>query len=371
MIQTEITINLPKLGESITGAVVVRWFKKEGDFVKEDEALLEVTTDKVNSEIPSTTTGVLKKIIAIEDAELLVGEPLCIIDSSETIEKEDSLFLSPKVKSLIKEKEICKKSLNEIKGTGEACRITKKDVCLYLNEKKETYHEQKVILSTLRKTIADNLSKSFYSAPHATLVMEINFTEILKFLDKIKETFFEKNGFKITITSFLISAISLALKEFSYLNATYHKDFLLLKNEVNLGLAVNVDDGVIVPVIKNSDKISILEISSQVASLAYKAKTSSLKVEETQMGTATLSNFGMSGALMGTPIIRYPEVAIFGIGSISKKTAVINDCIAICSLGYLSLTFDHRVVDGMYASGCLKKIKQLIENGPSHFHVNI
>lgn len=384
-------IALPKLGESILSATVVQWFKKVGDTVQEDEPLLEVTTDKVNSEIPSTVSGVLKEIIATPDQEIQVGEPLAIIttdassvsqhnvspeepshDVHSEQEGEMATYFSPAVIRLAMEKGLTMDQLAKIQGTGAAGRVSKRDIELYVMKapktqkacSKDSFHEgvEKVKMSTMRKAIADNMVKSFYEAPHASLVTEVDVTRIVKYIAQTKGRFLEEHGFKLTITSFITKAIAEAVKEFPLINSSLEQDTIVVKRFVNIGIAVSVDQGIMVPVIKNCHLISLKEIAQALSQVAHKARHGELKVEDTREGTITMTNFGMSGTLIGIPIIRYPEVAIIGVGAIAKRVAVLDDdSFGVRSMLHISLTFDHRVIDGMYGCDFLNSLKKHLE----------
>jgi len=379
-------ITLPKLGESITSATVVQWFKKEGDPVKEDEALLEVTTDKINSEIPSPVSGVLKKILAQPDQELEVGEPLALISTDQAVEAAERPVekefacsksgsedvLSPAVLRLAREKKIPMDELLSIKGTGAGGRITKKDVENYAGKAPSApkvaagSDVEHMKMSGMRKMIADNLKRSFYEAPHATLVAEADITNCMEIIASEKETFLKKNGFKLTITSFIARAIAQAVKEYPLINASLDTDTIIIKRYVNLGIAVSVEGGIIVPVIKSCHTKSLKEIAKSVAEFSKKAREETLSPDDAQEGTITMTNFGMGGALIGIPIIRYPEVAIVGVGSIQKKVVALDDnSFGVRRVINLSLTFDHRVIDGMYGCGFLGALKKHLENPSS------
>jgi len=367
---TDIHIALPKLGESILSATVVHWLKKEGDWVEENEPLVEVTTDKVNSEIPSTCSGVLKQILAPVDRELEIGGLLAIIQHKSTAlhrhtnaEKQPAYF-SPAVLRLMQEKNLAMQDIAHLKGSGGQGRITKCDIEAFSPHRMETRNAsvEKVKMTSLRKAIAENMKKSFYEAPHATLVTEVDVTETLKEIEKNKEMFFKQQGAKLTITSFIAMAIAAAAKEYPYINASLDQDDIVLKKDVNIGIAVSLEGGVIVPVIKNIDTKTLNEVARAVADVSYKAKHQLITADETKDGTITMTNFGMSGALIGVPIIRYPEVAIIGVGAITKKVIVLpSDALAIRSMVYLSLTFDHRIIDGIYGSNFLNFVKNYLE----------
>ena len=399
----QVTIALPKLGESIVSATIVQWFKKEGDLVALDEPLLEVSTDKVNSEIPSPVAGRLVKILASVDEELQVGDPLAqveVISSSEakagsplsrqekrietpvatTGEMKD--FFSPAVLRVSSELGITLDEMKKIKSTGAGGRITKQDVEAYAAQKnKIVQHSQpassqnqlccphsdseveRLKMTGMRKAIADNMVKSFYQAPHASLINEVDVTDVLKVIAQNKEAVLAQYGVKLTITSFIAKAIAQVLQEYPLINSSLDQETILVKKFVNLGIAVSIDQGLVVPVIKNCQKMNVIEVAQSISNLSIKARSGKLSSQDVSDGTISMTNFGMSGVSIGIPIIRYPEVAIIGIGAIQKKViALENDHMAIRSLMHVSLTFDHRVLDGMYGCGFLSALKKHLEH---------
>ncbi|MES2273219.1 MAG: dihydrolipoamide acetyltransferase family protein [Chlamydiota bacterium] len=389
----DIKIILPKLGESIVSATVVQWFKKVGDRVALDEPLLEVSTDKVNSEIPSPVAGVLSEILAAVDQEIQVGEPLALIsththapvlapatlavpsNSAETASNND--FLSPSVMRLLQEKGIALSDVGKIGRTGQGGRLTKKDVEEY-NPKECSLRKtpaapetpatpgcqstERVKMSPLRKAIADNMVRSFYEAPHATLITEVDVTQVLKVIQEQKQLFLQAHGAKLTITPFVARAMTRALHLYPLLNSSLEGDTIVMKHFVNLGVAVSVDQGVMVPVIKGCHRLTLAQIAKQISELAEKTRNHHLTAGDMQHGSITITNFGMTGTMIGVPIIRYPEVAIVGLGAITKKVAAMpDDSIAIRSVMMVSLTFDHRVLDGLYGCGFLNELKKRVE----------
>lgn len=371
----EVSIALPKLGESITSATVVQWFKKEGDRVHLDEALLEVSTDKVNSEIPSPVAGVLHKIVVHAEEEVPVGALLAIVAVQEgdsaplseekrgapclRKEEENKDFFSPSVLRIAAEKGISLETLAKIAGTGAGGRITKMDVENYKQAAPCPVKEERVKMTGMRKAIADNMVKSFYEAPHASLVHEVDITAIMQTIEKEKANFLARHGVKVTITSFFVRALAQALQEFPLLNSVVDKDTIVLKKYIHIGIAVSVEQGLIVPVIRHCENRSLSSIAKEISVLSEKARTGGLVPSDVLEGTITVTNFGMSGVGIGIPIIRYPEVAILGMGAIAKKVQVLEgDVLAIRSMVHISLTFDHRVIDGMYGCSflaCLQK----------------
>lgn len=339
------SIPLPKLGESIVSATVVQWFKKPGDRVKRDEPLLEVSTDKVNSEIPSPVEGVLHEVLAQVGQEVEVGASLATLQTG-------AVEFSPAVACLLKEKGLSAADAEAIPRSGEGGRLTKRDVEAFAGSGLE-----RIPMTPLRKAIAENMVKSFYEAPHASLMTEVDVTALMR---RIREP--QPDGVKLTVTPFLVHAMAKALQAFPLLNASLDGETIVLKKQVNLGIAVSVDQGVMVPVIRGANSLGIPALAKKIGELAEKARTQALLPDEVREGTITLTNFGMTGVLMGTPIIRSPEVAIVGVGAIAKRVAVMpDDSLAIRQMMYVTLTFDHRVLDGLYGCGFLGEFKRILQ----------
>ena len=389
-------ILLPKLGESILSATVVKWFKNEGEKVLLDEPLLEVSTDKVASEIPSPVAGVLKKIVAKANEEIKVGELLGVVETEaaesgtvksdtgtkDQTEKETNLgkaaeensFLSPAVKRLVKEHNLSGEALKSIPCSGG--RLSRSDVEAYLEKKKankdkgtgqnqsstSSAKKEFIPISPLRRKIAENLTKAVL-VPTASIFTEIDVTELLKYIEKEKKAFLAKEKAKLTITSFVALAIGEAAKELPLINSVFleAENKIQVNKEINLGLAIDRKEGLVVPVIKQIEQKSFSEIAKEIARLKTRALEDKLTLEDLQEGTITLTNFGMGGVMFGIPILRYPESAIIGIGAIQKKTVLENSKERILCQLPLSLTFDHRHIDGMYACSFMQKIKSCLE----------
>jgi 2-oxoglutarate dehydrogenase E2 component (dihydrolipoamide succinyltransferase) len=386
-----IEILLPKLGESIVSATVVQWLKKEGDSVSADEPLLEVSTDKVNSEIPAPSDGILSQILVRENEEVPVGSALAklLVNQKDgafvsqevkvTIQgcplENSSNFLSPAVLNMARSSGISLDALSRISGTGNGGRVTKRDLENHLqtaskpNQKSEELpkekvesHIEKMPMGALRKAIADNMVRSFYEAPHASLVAEVDVTDAMKKIQEQKESFKAEHGVKLTITSYIVQAITKAVQLFPMVNASIDKDTILMKRFVNMGIAVSVENGVIVPVIRNCETKDLPLIAKEIVRLSLKAREGNLTNDDLASGTITMTNFGMSGIQMGIPIIKHPEVAIIGVGSIHKKVSAMEDnSIAIRQKVYLTMTFDHRLIDGIYGANFLNKVKSFLE----------
>lgn len=391
----DIKVLLPKLGESIHSATIVQWFKKIGDPVKLDEPLLEVSTDKVNSEIPSPAAGVLKEIHAEPDLELQVGALIAVISRTAgesapveaaptsapapSAEQNQDMknFFSPALLRIAREGNIGLDELEKIPGTGMGGRLTKNDLEAYIEKRAapskatcpmaarsttSSADVERLKMTGMRKAIADNMVRSFYEAPHATLVTEVDVTAAMKLIQTEKEAFLAKHGFKLTITAFVARAITRALQEYPLINSSLEGDTILVKRFVNLGIAVSVDQGLMVPVVKNCQQMEITGIAKAIGELSAKARQGKLTPDDVKDGTMTITNFGMSGVQIGIPIIRYPEVAIVGVGAVYKRVVPMeDDLLAVRSMMNVSLTFDHRVLDGMYGCGFLGAVKKHLE----------
>lgn len=394
--QEIVEVLLPKLGESIVGATVVQWLKKEGDKISLDDPLLEVSTDKVNSEIPSPVAGILTEICVRENEEIEVGALLAKIQrggvqsATPAAEKlipktaqptckgsqERGEIYSPAVLNLAKQEGLSMEALSKIEGTGEGGRISKKDVERFIAARavpksitpvEPTEGEERIAMTGMRKAIAENMVRSFYEAPHASLVIEADVTDIMNLVAREKERFLQTHGVKLTITSFLVQSLTKAIQQFPMLNASLDGETIILKRYVNVGIAVNIDKGLVVPVIKNCQDRNLASLAKGVADLSSRARSGKLAQGDVTEGTVTLTNFGMTGALIGVPIIRYPEVAIIGAGTVQKRVVVRDDdSFAVRQMLYVTLTFDHRVIDGIYGCQFLAAFKQHLESVSIH-----
>ncbi|MEL7432120.1 MAG: dihydrolipoamide acetyltransferase family protein [Chlamydiota bacterium] len=355
-----LSICLPKIGESITEGTVVAWLKKVGDLVEKDEPLVEIATDKINTEIPSPAKGFLEEIIAPVNGRVEVGKPLCLL-RQEALLQEETPFFSPAVLRIAQEHQISMSDLESIPRKGQ--RLSKKDLeqhlSAYQEEKIVQEGDKKIPMTPLRKTIAENMVRSFYEAPQASLVIEVDVTPILQIVEREKEAFFQEHQTKLTITPFFAKALIAAVKTYPLMNASVEGDTVIMKESVNLGIAVSVEEGIFVPIIKQASALSFVALSREIALLVKKTRQRALSADETENGSITLTNFGMGEVQIGIPILRYKEAAILGIGAIEKKVAVLeNNSFGIRSKVHVSLTFDHRIIDGMYGCKFLQEIKQ-------------
>jgi len=361
-------IKMPKFGLTMESGFIEKWFKKEGEKIKDGEPLLEVSSEKITNEVVSPVSGTLLKIIGKGKEEIKVGTVIAIIgeegEKVEEIKETPStkvvppergrrIKASPLAKKIAREKNL---DLSQIRSTGPGGRIEKKDVLVYLSSVSEKKAEFKIEkLSSLRRTIAERLSKSFHTAVTLTNTTEVDFTEFKKLMK-------ENN---VSITSGLVFVLSKVLIELNKFNAHFDSDKkeLIIYNNVNIGIAVDTEKGLMVPVIRNTDKLSLKTINDQIKELADKARKGIISEEEIKGSTFTLTNLGMMRTEIFTPVINPPEVAILGIGRIIKKPVIVDeDKISIRELAYLSLSYDHRIIDGADAAKFLEKSAKLIES---------
>lgn len=440
---------MPKMGESITEATILRWLKKPGDMVALDETILEIATDKVDSEIPSPVAGRLEKILFEENAVVPVGQTIAIIATEakagisagngkpeapviekplvppspakpkaedpvppppapkapsvpyvpvavtqhapSTVSNASGRFYSPLVKNIATSEGISQAELDQISGTGQEGRVTKSDILSYLDNrskpqvetnitpapKAEVLSAPKVVTSTdggieiiemdrMRKLIAEHMVRSKHTSPHVTSFVEADVTDMVLWREKVKDNFQKKYAEKITFTPIFIEAIVKAIRDYPMINVSVEGDNILLKKNINIGMAAALPSGnLIVPVIHNADGYNLMGLTKKVNDLASRARANKLKPEEIQDGTFTLTNVGTFGNVMGTPIIFQPQAAILAAGAIRKKPGVVEtpygDLIAIRHYMFLSLSYDHRIVDGSLGGSFLRKVADYLE----------
>jgi len=414
---------MPKLGESITDAAIITWFKNVGDPIEEDEMLLEVATDKVDSEVPSTATGIIEKILFHENDIIKIGETIAIIRtdgsiSTDKTKKEKTsaskntskksaplkvktqpvkhevgtqnknTFFSPLILSIAKEQHISYEELARIPATGNKGRLRKSDVVQYINEGRPFKFAQTITqdptayripqlnldkgtgeivkMDRMRKMIADHMVYSKHTSPHVTAYVEADLTNLVQWRNEHKIPFQEKYGQKLTFTPLFVEAVAKAVEDFPMINVSLDGNNIIIKKDINIGVAAALPSGnLIVPVVKNANKKDLLQLATAVNSLSSKARGNKLNADDIKGSTFTISNVGTFGSIMGTPIINQPEVAILALGIIKKRAEVITtkkgDEIAIRSMMYLSLSFDHRVVDGFLGGSFLHRIGDYLE----------
>ena len=406
-----VEILFPELGESVHEGQVSKWLKQVGDFVKEDEPIVEIMTDKVNTELPSPATGILVEITVPEGDEVEVFHRMGVIEedvakaremlasgASATVDTKvavaavataadepvatpsgDRKWFTPVVRAMARESGISDSQLAAISGSGQGGRVTKKDLIAYLKnggavpkvERRPSAPtvagpEQEVTkLTGMRKMIADHMVRSAQSPVVSTLI-EVDLTAVVEFRTNNKESFQKQHGVKLTYTPFFIEAITNTLVEFPALNSSLTEDNEVVTNRaVHMGIAVSLGEdgtgGLIVPVIRDCHKKTLVEVARDLAEIAKKARSSQLGTEDVKGGTFTLTNPGTYGATLGTPMINAPQAGIVGIYGIKKRPVVINDAIAIRSMLNIVLTYDHRLVDGMTAGKFLQALRKRLE----------
>ncbi|BDB99115.1 dihydrolipoamide acetyltransferase family protein [Saccharolobus caldissimus] len=376
---------MPKLGLTMTKGRIVQWKKREGERVQEGEDLVVIETEKITTTIKAPISGILLKIYAKEGEEVLVGQiiayigevgeipptPPSQITPQQAIEvaqkteetKKVEIRATPRARRLAKEKGI---DLSKIKGTGPGGMITEDDVLRELEfiEKKAKFTltglrvKEVIPMSPMRQEISRRMTQSLQTMAQVTLSMEVNASALVKLRDELER----KTNVKITYTDILVKIVSMLLKNHPYLNATLEGDEIKIIDEINIGIAVALNQGLIVPVIKNADTKSIVDISKEAHELANKARENKLTPDEVTGGTFTISNLGMYNIDSFTPIINPPQTAILGVGRIKKSPVVINDTISLGYTMWLSLTFDHRVMDGHVAANFLRELAEVIED---------
>lgn len=417
---------MPKMGESIMEATILKWLKKPGDKIEQDESVLEVATDKVDTEVPSTHAGVLKEILAKEGEVVKVGKAIAIIATeagatviatatapivetktdnkpapvvaavngngsvhAATDFKSSTRFYSPLVKNIAKAENIAVAELETVHGTGAEGRVTKKDILAYVQNRKlgqsiaitksvtplvpavVTPGDEVMPMDRMRKMIAERMVDSKRTSPHVTSYVEADVTNIVYWREKVKHEFQKKEGESITYTPIFIEAIVQAIKDFPLINIQVDGDRIIKKKEINIGMAVALPSGnLIVPVIKNANQYSLVGLTKAVNDLAKRARENKLKPAELAGGTFTVTNVGSFGNVMGTPIIMQPQVAIMAVGAIRKMPAVIEtpygDAIAVRHKMFLSHSYDHRVVDGALGGSFVRRVADYLEK----FEVN-
>lgn len=440
---------MPKLGESIMEATILKWHKQPGDTVQMDETVLEIATDKVDSEVPSTAAGVLAEILFNVNDVVPIGTVIARIKTGaaepvtaastpvqpkveirqpqlepveeiitpqyqtsnlkpQTSNGSGNRFYSPLVLNIAASEGVSMTELENIPGTGNEGRVTKKDILQYVSERRtgtvhspqSTVHsfqpavrEQTIRTVTepapqtsgnsqlttytgnveiiemdrMRKLIAEHMVRSKHTSPHVTSFTEADVTNLVLWRDKVKKEFEKREGTKITFTPLFIEAIVRCIKKFPLINCSLDGDKIIIKKDINIGMATALPTGnLIVPVIKNADQLNLVGLAKQVNLLADNARTGKLKADDTTGGTFTLTNVGTFGSLMGTPIINQPQVAILAVGAIKKRPVVVEtpagDSIAIRHMMYLSMSYDHRIVDGSLGATFLTAVAKELEN---------
>jgi 2-oxoglutarate dehydrogenase E2 component (dihydrolipoamide succinyltransferase) len=448
---TTVEVILPAMGEGITDATITKWLVEEGDTVEEDQPLVEIATDKVDSEIPAPASGTIKKIMSKEGEIPKVGEVLAVITADKEVDEPDqppadvenlqdneeeiqphpemeqpeeeiiyeqpnpvlsnkikfslqNRYISPFIRNLAKANNISIEELSNIPGSGANGTLTKHDVLDYMNRRltsgishnetgepssmghypamevhtssgktkksngsSENPRVEIIEMDRMRKLIAEHMVKSVLTSPHVTSFVEADLTNLVQWRNQMKGEFLEKYQEKLTYTPLLIEAVAKALKDFPLINVSVDQDKILVKKDINVGMATALTNGnLIVPVIKNADQLTLQGLAAEVNDLAKRARENKLKPAEVKGGTFSITNLGSFGNISGTPIINQPEVAILAAGAILRKPAVVKtehgESIGIRDIMILSLTYDHRVVDGSLGGIFLKRVAEYLEN---------
>ncbi|MDQ3051308.1 MAG: 2-oxo acid dehydrogenase subunit E2 [Bacteroidota bacterium] len=437
----QVEMKMPKMGESVAEATIIRWLKNEGDSIDADESVLEIATDKVDSEVPSSTAGVLEKRLFNEGDVVQVGSVIAIINTNAeatapvvaapaaasstpvspvaqaapepapstatapvSVAFDSNRFYSPLVRTIAQAESISQTELDSIPGTGAEGRVTKKDVFMFLDKRKSgdtpvaapvatpaaapassgaspaspasapvaspatsLNGESEIIeMDRMRKLISEHMVMSKRTSPHVTSYVEADVTNLVMWRNKVKDAFEKKEKEKITFTPIFIEAIARAIKDFPMINISVDGTKLIIKKNINIGMAAALPSGnLIVPVIKNADRMNLYGLTKAVNDLANRARAGKLNPDEIQGGTYTVTNVGSFGNVMGTPIINQPQVAIMAVGAIRKKPAVIEtpygDTLGIRHMMFLSHAYDHRVVDGSLGGMFVRRVADYLE----------
>jgi pyruvate dehydrogenase E2 component (dihydrolipoamide acetyltransferase) len=420
----ETKVIMPQMGESIFEGTITKWLKKKGDSVQRDEPLFEISTDKIDSEIPSPASGILQDVLVKEGQTVQINTVVAVIgdgaakptteappkqeeakkeepkevkgpapvagpteetkrDETEEEQEPEDIRSSPLVRKIAKEHKVDLSTLAG-KGTGINGRITKSDILSYIEQSEKggvarkaekaepatpappppmkfTGEVERVPLTAMRKSIAEHMVLSRKTSAHVTTFFEVDCSHILKAKEKLQAEF-EQSGVRLTVTPFFVQAAAHALKKFPIVNSSLEGDTIVYKRPINIGIAVNLEWGLIVPVIKNADEKNLLGLAKTINDLGERARNKKLTPDDVKDGTFTITNPGQYGGLIGTPIINQPQVAIMGMGGIKKRAVVIDDAIAIRPIIMLSLSFDHRVIDGATADQFMADVQKHLEN---------
>jgi 2-oxoglutarate dehydrogenase E2 component (dihydrolipoamide succinyltransferase) len=417
---------MPQMGESIAEGTITKWMKKVGERIDRDEPLFEISTDKVDAEIPSPAAGVLTQILVKENETVAINTVVAVINGDAVAapkpaepaapspeapspappalvtpgaptavmppppeEQEggqgEEVRTSPLVRRIAREHNV---NLSDVKGTGLGGRVSKKDILDYIDQRRAsaspapplpaaapagvgqatappaafTGATQIVPMTPMRRQIAEHMVMSKHTSAHVYTVAEVEMTRVVATRERFKQEFEQRHGSKLTFTPFFVRASVEAIKEFPIINSSVDGTNIIYKRDVNIGIAVALENGLIVPVIKRADEKNFLGVARAVQDLADRARSKRLSVDDVQGGTFTITNPGSFGGLFGLPIISQPQVAILGVGAIEKRPVVRDDAIAIRHMAYLSISYDHRVVDGAVAERFMGKIKKILEN---------
>jgi len=402
-----VDIIMPKMGESITEGTIIEWRKKIGDNVEKDEIFLEIGTDKVDSEIPASVSGILVEILAEPNDVVDVGKVIGRIntdpkavketpvqDQSESIVPKETeasqmekpvrkttvkklagkrkSFFTPVVMKIAQDNNVPMAELDMVQGTGRGGRVTKKDLLAYLDDRSGPELSHKLSMTDnveemeyMRKKIADHMRSSLDTAAHVHVMTEVDMTTIVDYVTAKEESFSSGEGFSLTYTPFIVTAVVKAIQRFPLMNSSLEDGNIVQKKNINVGIAVSIEDGLMVPVIEKCEEANFLGLCRRVRDITLRTRDKDLRPDELQGSTFSISNFGVFNVTMGTPIINQPNVGILGVGAIKKRPVVIEtkagDTIGIRSLMVLTLGFDHRLIDGAGGSQFIDAVRDELE----------
>jgi 2-oxoglutarate dehydrogenase E2 component (dihydrolipoamide succinyltransferase) len=376
-----VEVKVPQLPESVAEATLVSWHKKPGDAVKRDENLIDVETDKVVLELPASKSGVLAKIIKGDGEKVTSNELIAQIDTAGVAAKSvtqhaaASSAVSPSVRKLAREKEV---DASNLQGSGRSGRVTKEDVLNAMQQVSQAQNtgapqaipaiapsgnrpEQRVPMTRIRQRIAERLLQSQRNAAILTTFNEVNMQPVIELRNKYKDTFEKKHGIKLGFSSFFVKAAVLALQRFPIVNASVDGTDIIYHGYFDIGMAIGSERGLVVPIIRDADKLSFADIEKQIADFGARAKDGKLTMEELTGGTFSVSNGGVFGSMLSTPIINPPQAAILGIHATKDRPVAENGSVVIRPMNYLALSYDHRIIDGREAVLFLATIKEALE----------
>ena len=402
-----VDIIMPKMGESITEGTIIEWRKKIGDNVEKDEIFLEIGTDKVDSEIPASVSGILVEILAEPNDVVDVGKVIGRIntdpkavketpvqDQSESIVPKETeasqmekpvrkttvkklagkrkSFFTPVVMKIAQDNNVPMAELDMVQGTGRGGRVTKKDLLAYLDDRSGPELSHKLSMTDnveemeyMRKKIADHMRSSLDTAAHVHVMTEVDMTTIVDYVTAKEESFSSGEGFSLTYTPFIVTAVVKAIQRFPLMNSSLEDGNIVQKKNINVGIAVSIEDGLMVPVIEKCEEANFLGLCRRVRDITLRTRDKDLRPDELQGSTFSISNFGVFNVSMGTPIINQPNVGSLGVGAIKKRPVVIEtevgDTIGIRSMMILSLGFDHRLIDGAGGSKFIDAVRKELE----------
>jgi 2-oxoglutarate dehydrogenase complex dihydrolipoamide succinyltransferase (E2) component len=407
-------VKMPRLGESVAEGTIGGWLKKEGDWVERDESLAEIITDKINAELPSPVEGQLVKILVQTDETVPVGTDIALIEADASIHaepapepvpaaqstsaalaphasyangraepkhEEERPRISPLARRLAREHDL---DLNTIPGTGTGGRVRKEDILAYLSQRQTTSvppvpiaidpapltpyvpgaDEEVLTPSRMRLAIAEHMVRSMHTSPHATAMVEVDMTNIAKWLEKHKEEFKKRNSYSISFVPFVIKAVCDGLRQFPILNSSWTpENKIVLKKRINMGVAVATEEGLVVPTIYDADEFTVAGLARKLSEIAQRARANKLTLQDMQGSTFVVNNTGVFGTIVSIPIINQPHAGILSMNAVVKRPVVIeDDAIAVRSMMYLCLSFDHRILDGAGSGGFLKAVREKLES---------